>query len=842
MLSRSKFYLTGGSEEARALRGSVGHYNARLQELWDAAFMEMVNPEVYVDAGIDVDVIVPNEAGATAESYKHSGGTTEMAEGLLSSPKHAGENQDEVSPGGKHYAGKHAGKAGAISGFGKREYGMAERRAERARKQQEMAKQRGDTTEMVDGRPVQYSIGDYGLDNLGEETVSNIRSRGQYIVTSRAELMQHIDAALNGNEQKTVFIGAIPEATKKSLEEETGVSIFRPLEYAYGISYDGIRHIEKHFSTSEEVADAIETVFSMIDDHDSVEVIKRKDGGINLMFKKGYDAIEVESVALTSNRTRSLTVKTAYISRVHEKGAKIDQAATFQSTGSSHLDPSSNDSVPQSSESVNGNIQKSARVQTETEAFKRWFKDSKVVDEDGNPLVVYHGTEADFNAFDMSKGRANMDIQGAFFSPYIEDAGGYGGNVKAVYLSIQNPANESTAYRALNKFKGQNGAGVKARELLIRMGYDGVYNGYDEYIAFYPEQIKSATDNVGTFDPENPDIRYSRRTASTPDIAVRDMLKGMQPSNRMNETEKILLKRYQEDLQALEEKEKQIEAQEEIIRTSAACSLGFVFLRPAEVLPEGSSDTVRLVSDGTYMGGVLQPQHSLASTGYAPEDYLRTVGLDDGICMALHHQHRALYRMQIAPGHPYQPGQMPPTFAWKARIAVIILVIYRLVACIAGLPPDGSEYRASQGRQPKRQSGPHGSRDRRKGGRLHLLAKEQRQATALAQPCDADILAFLPEPQECLLGCIQPILPAKACHVLHTGSVARQIDPHDGESLRLQALCDQPHMRRRPGKAMKQQYAVAFSHRRLSLHQKGLTYPIAEIPFHPFVHLHPLPS
>ena len=230
-----------------------------------------------------------------------------------------------------------------------------------------------------------------------------------------------------------------------------------------------------------------------------------------------------------------------------------------------------NNSVPQSAANVNPDVKNSDRDttdQTETEAFKRWFGDSKVVDEDGNPLIVYHGTDADFNTFDMSKGRANMDIQGAFFSPYIEDAQGYGGDVKAVYLSIKNPANESTAYRALNKFKGQNGAGVKAREYLISMGYDGVYNGYDEYIAFYPNQIKSATDNVGTFDTENPDIRYSDR--DLPDgVTIREYLGSMKPTSSMTETEKLLLKRYQDQLRTLEEKEKLVEEQEEIIRTAS---------------------------------------------------------------------------------------------------------------------------------------------------------------------------------------------------------------------------------------------------------------------------------
>lgn len=70
----------------------------------------------------------------------------------------------------------------------------------------------------------------------------------------------------------------------------------------------------------------------------------------------------------------------------------------------------------------------------------------------------------------------------------------------------------------------------KAREIELRSkeaitrdleaaGYDGVIiqqdvgsfgRSTDAYIALHPEQVKSATDNIGTFDGKNPDIRYSR--------------------------------------------------------------------------------------------------------------------------------------------------------------------------------------------------------------------------------------------------------------------------------------------------------------------------------------------
>ena len=41
--------------------------------------------------------------------------------------------------------------------------------------------------------------------------------------------------------------------------------------------------------------------------------------------------------------------------------------------------------------------------QTETKQFKRWFGDSKVVDRDGEPLVVYHAADAEFTVFDRER-------------------------------------------------------------------------------------------------------------------------------------------------------------------------------------------------------------------------------------------------------------------------------------------------------------------------------------------------------------------------------------------------------------------------------------------------------
>ena len=49
------------------------------------------------------------------------------------------------------------------------------------------------------------------------------------------------------------------------------------------------------------------------------------------------------------------------------------------------------------------NLTREQQRQVATPEFKRWFGDSKVVDRDGEPLVVYHGTEDDFTVFDPWK-------------------------------------------------------------------------------------------------------------------------------------------------------------------------------------------------------------------------------------------------------------------------------------------------------------------------------------------------------------------------------------------------------------------------------------------------------
>lgn len=77
-----------------------------------------------------------------------------------------------------------------------------------------------------------------------------------------------------------------------------------------------------------------------------------------------------------------------------------------------------------------------------TPEFKRWFGDwendpenaSKIVDENGEPLVVYHGTtKAGFDVFD-TRGRGKTEGTGAFFTDVERVAGTYSDNAVNVTL------------------------------------------------------------------------------------------------------------------------------------------------------------------------------------------------------------------------------------------------------------------------------------------------------------------------------------------------------------------------------------------------------------------------
>lgn len=169
----------------------------------------------------------------------------------------------------------------------------------------------------------------------------------------------------------------------------------------------------------------------------------------------------------------------------------------------------------------------------ENQNFQKWFAGSKVVDPHGKPLVVYHGTPMSFSKFNTfpifltdHAGAAAGYASGQYAPPEVDS----GPNVMPVYVSLKNPKVLSAA--ELHKLIPAEEDDINSiewsdfddlAESYESEGFDGViieglvdyaggsgsgrhWSAYTQYIAFRPEQIKSAIGNQGSFDPNNTDI------------------------------------------------------------------------------------------------------------------------------------------------------------------------------------------------------------------------------------------------------------------------------------------------------------------------------------------------
>lgn len=188
-------------------------------------------------------------------------------------------------------------------------------------------------------------------------------------------------------------------------------------------------------------------------------------------------------------------------------------------------------------------LNKKQWLQVRTSDFKNWFGDwenspdnsSKILDKNGEPLIVFHGTPP--NHYRFSK--FSIYNEGIFFAEHKYVADRYAlnyrgdeiGEVKAVFLNIRNVKNiHSVKY----KFDGYRGADAclkkqvhrikelhpelkntpyrykeMLREKYQKKSFDGLIlenhswlNWIDDskqFVVFEPTQIKSATNNVGSF-------------------------------------------------------------------------------------------------------------------------------------------------------------------------------------------------------------------------------------------------------------------------------------------------------------------------------------------------------
>lgn len=183
-------------------------------------------------------------------------------------------------------------------------------------------------------------------------------------------------------------------------------------------------------------------------------------------------------------------------------------------------------------------------VETKTPEFKKWFGNSKVVDKNGQPLVVYHGSTADFSTFKYSnvvEPRGDFIGKGFYFhkEPYTASkyakvaAATIGGDqvLYPAYLKIENPV-VINSVEDMYKFRETFGGDEKyfsmtpeaIKDEVQKRGYDGLIdNVYGQYAVFKPNQIKSIFAKKPT--AESDDIRFEIPTREK----IRAPLTGVDP-------------------------------------------------------------------------------------------------------------------------------------------------------------------------------------------------------------------------------------------------------------------------------------------------------------------------
>jgi len=221
------------------------------------------------------------------------------------------------------------------------------------------------------------------------------------------------------------------------------------------------------------------------------------------------------NINLTPNDMVALAERMVSQALVENSAQKV--RAEYQGTAKWMKAPNGNDT----------NLTEQQWLQVRTPEFKNWFGDwendpqnaSEVLDENGEPKVVYHGTAAQFTEFKLGGGLLGRGI-------YLTD----NLNTAEMYANIRSNANAGVVMPLFvnmrNSFKTN---GTAKRDEIVAATETGEYQGIlhsfenDEIlVALDPTQVKMAIGNAGTFDSTDPSVLFSRRTN---DIEV--MLNGI---------------------------------------------------------------------------------------------------------------------------------------------------------------------------------------------------------------------------------------------------------------------------------------------------------------------------
>jgi hypothetical protein len=411
-----------------------------------------------------------------------------------------------------------------------------------------------------------YELNQFGFEEYGEKEKGWWKSNDSIIIcNTKQDIADFYRDHVHKKPYARLYIGKIGPELAQRIYKDTGVNT-ENLNVAITSEFeDSHSNPEKERSRGQTpvTPEILSRLPEIISSYDKVEnTTSSKDRKPVLKFEKDINGKNV-AVEYVRSKKGMLELHTMYawenknsrsVSTTLTMPEKTDPYRTSETY--SVITPATKDNIQPGTEKSKTRFQlKEPSEDSEgndlTDQQKEFFKDSKIVTEDGNLKVMYHGSPNEFTVFDRKKARSSAYFgKGFYFSDSSNQAGVYGNNYK-VYLNIKNPIHAGTndiTKSQLRKFVqavaknedygidnygydatvtsvtndiygkddfemlqdinatciGDFAEAVKLFNKVNKTDYDGIVVP-TETVAFEPNQIKNVTNEEPTNDP---DIRY----------------------------------------------------------------------------------------------------------------------------------------------------------------------------------------------------------------------------------------------------------------------------------------------------------------------------------------------
>lgn len=466
---------------------------------------------------------------------------------------------------------------------------------------------------------------DYAFADAGDMKYSDRPGKGDWYDYSASFAQQVQDWLDNKIPQRdTLVVGRMPEVLRKIGFSDLPLVydqkhmrnvLGKPKNPDHDLGVDFMKHLPEYVSNPIAIFENAEhpeagVVMMVAGQNDNADG-RRIVGYINVNEGGQINGISIDAVRLKTVHSESIAVDKLEAAIENELSGNVGlyywnkkEALTYIRPGQAQrLGRSLKDGFNHSITEEASPVKAKSLKQTDSSQFRHWFKGSKIVNEDGSPKVMYHGTP--YGGFTVFKDWQYFTDNQAYADVYHEPSassirGRYNPATNpqtyAVYLSVKKPFdtrdpkirkiwqeefyNQYSRTPLSDKGLPDWTDGIDLVEFIEDNDYDfdaiildeGATGGYGDevrsrgvsVVVRSSNQIKSATDNIGTFDPANPDIRYQERDLSQ--LSDRELLANAVESVAQNDTERDYIKRYKKHIAELNEKQLAMQEAEEQIR------------------------------------------------------------------------------------------------------------------------------------------------------------------------------------------------------------------------------------------------------------------------------------